>query len=87
MKEMIYSPHRKREILHSGEYNGYKFCILNLGTHPTAYVECKLVDCCSYDDRRFENISVHGGFTFLADFGTTKTIIISAGTMRTLWTM
>lgn len=65
MKEMIYSANRIKEVLHSGEYKGYKFCILNLGTHPTAYVECKLEDCNSYGDKRLDNISVHGGFTYL----------------------
>lgn len=65
MKEMIYSPDRKRELLHSGVYKGHKFFILNLGTHPTAYVECKLKDCKGYyDDERLDNIEVHGGFTY-----------------------
>ena len=41
MKEMVYSSTHTKEVLHSGEYKGYKFCILTLGTHPTAYVECK----------------------------------------------
>lgn len=64
MKEMVYSANRIKEVLHSGEYKGYKFCILNLGTHPTAYVECKIENCCSYNDERLDNISVHGGFTY-----------------------
>lgn len=65
MKEMIYSANRIKEVLHSGEYKGYKFCIMNLGTHPTAYVECKLENCNSYGDKRLDEISVHGGFTYL----------------------
>lgn len=65
MKEMIYSAERIAEVLHSGEYKGYKFYIMNLGTHPTACVECKLDNCNSYDDERLEEISVHGGFTYL----------------------
>lgn len=64
MKEMIYTPERKCEILHKGEYKGYKFYILNLGTHPTAYVECKLENCNSYKDERLDDISVHWGFTY-----------------------
>lgn len=67
MKEMVYSANRIKEVLHSGEYKGYKFCILNLGTHPTAYVECKLENCCSYNDERLDNISVHGGFTYFGE--------------------
>lgn len=64
MREMVYSANRIKEVLHSGEYKGYKFCILNLGTHPTAYVECKLENCHHYDDKRLDNIRVHGGFTY-----------------------
>ena len=64
MKEMIYSATPKKEVLHSGEYKGHKFTILNLGTHPTAYVECKLDNCNSYGDERLDEISVHGGFTY-----------------------
>ena len=65
MKEMVYSAERKKEVLYSGEYLGHKFAILNLGTHPTAYVECKLDNCNSYGDQRLDGISVHGGFTYL----------------------
>lgn len=65
MKEMIYSPKQFREILFDGEYKGHKFVILTLGTHPTAYVECKLDNCNSYGDERLDEVSVHGGFTFL----------------------
>lgn len=64
MKEMIYQAERKLEILHSGIYHGCKFAILNLGTHPTAYIECKLDNCNDYDDVRLDEIDVHGGFTF-----------------------
>jgi hypothetical protein len=67
MKEMVYSANRIKEVLHSGEYKGYKFCILNLGTHPTAYVECKIENCDSYNDERLDNITVHGGFTYLGN--------------------
>lgn len=64
MKEMIYSDKRKDEILEQGCYKGYKYVILNLGTHPTAYVENKLhVD--SYADDKLTDIDVHGGFTYL----------------------
>ena len=67
MKEMVYSAKRIAEVLHSGEYKGYKFCILNLGTHPTAYVECKIENCNGYDDERLDTIKVHGGFTYFDD--------------------
>ena len=64
MKEMIYTANRKLEVLHSGEYQGHKFAVLSLGTHPTAYVECKIDDCRSYGDDRLDDIRVHGGFTY-----------------------
>jgi hypothetical protein len=38
MKKMVYQEERKIELLYGGEYKGYKFYILNLGTHPTAYI-------------------------------------------------
>ena len=64
MKEMIYSTEHKCEILYDGIYEGHKFAILDLGTHPTAYVECKIKGCTSYNDERLDDIRVHGGFTF-----------------------
>lgn len=39
MKKMIYQKDRKIELLHNDIYNGYHYYILNLGTHPTAYIE------------------------------------------------
>lgn len=38
MKEMEYSKDRKTELLYKGKYKGYEFYVMNLGTHPTAYV-------------------------------------------------
>ena len=65
MKEMVYSPEmRQKEILFKGEYKEHKFCILNLGWHPTAYVECKINNIQYYGDDRLDDISVHGGFTY-----------------------
>lgn len=66
MKEMIYTPQMgKAEILYKGEYKEHKFCILNLGWHPTAYVEYKLDSSMDIrGDKRLDDISVHGGFTY-----------------------
>lgn len=36
---MIYQAERKIELLDSGTIDGYYYYILNLGTHPTAYVQ------------------------------------------------
>ena len=67
MKEMKYQKDRIIDVLHSGEYKGRKFAILNLGSHPTAYVELKAEEVqksSSYDDY---DLNVHGGFTFLGE--------------------
>lgn len=64
MKEMVYSTDRKIEILYNGEYKGYKFAILNLGTHPTAYVGTKK-HFLDYDEaNKVIGYIPHGGFTY-----------------------
>ena len=72
MKEMVYQPAlKKRDILDSGEYNGYKYYIVSLGTHPCAYVEVPEGHICygkCYEDAYDLDIDVHGGITF-GDFG------------------
>lgn len=68
MEEMIYcEPLEERKILDSGEYEGYKYYIVSLGTHPCAYVEIPKghkyygkIDGDAYD----LDIDVHGGITF-----------------------
>lgn len=67
MKEMIYDKHLERLLLDSGSCYGYNYFILNLGTHPTAYVEIPVTSKLynkHYDDI---NIDVHGGLTYSAD--------------------
>ena len=64
MKEMVYTSRLITDILYMGEYKEHLFCILSLGTHPTAYVECKLKNCFNCYDERLKHIIVHGGFTF-----------------------
>ena len=59
MKPMIYGTERKIEILDEGTYLGFDYYILNLGTHPTAYVKLpKNVYIPMYD------IRVHGGISY-----------------------
>ena len=64
MKKMVYQEDRKIELLYQGEYKGYKFYILNLGTHPTAYIEIPK------DNKLFKkhydsiDLYVHGGLTY-----------------------
>ncbi len=65
MKQMVYQSDRKCEVLHSGEYKGYKFAILSLGIHPTAYVENKN-GYSSYDQANEKtDYFPHGSFTYL----------------------
>ncbi len=64
MKEMIYQAEYKREVLHSGLYQDYKFIILNLGLHPTAYVENKNGFSDFYEANEITNYMPHGGFTY-----------------------
>lgn len=64
MKEMIYQEERKCELLYKGKYKGFKFYIMNLGTHPTAYVEIpKDHELFEVDYDNIE-IKVHGGLTY-----------------------
>ncbi len=39
MKEMIYEPTKKIELLYNDIYKGYHFYIISYGTHPCCYVE------------------------------------------------
>lgn len=63
-KEMVYSPDRiQPERIADGEYKGFKYYVLSLGTHPCAYVdvtETKLNGC------HYDNIEIdcHGGLTY-----------------------
>lgn len=63
MKEMVYGLRKKCKILYSGEYKGHKFAIINLCSHPTAYVENKM-GITDYYDCRLDNVDVHSGFTY-----------------------
>lgn len=64
-KQMKYQPNRIHEILFEGYFKGYHFLIMNLGTHPTAYIEIpresKLFGK-DYDEIwDLTEIDVHGG--------------------------
>lgn len=39
LKPMIYCTSPRQRVLGRGEYQGYKWTILNLGAHPVAYVQ------------------------------------------------
>lgn len=58
MNEMIYRENRLEtpEVLYSEEYKGYKFYVLNLGTHPCAYVKIPKGD--KFYEVDYDNIDV-----------------------------
>lgn len=68
VKEMVYTTERKREVLATGYYFGILYYILNLGTHPTAYVKIPETHWFYHlDDYDEFPIECHGGLTFLSD--------------------
>lgn len=67
-KKMKYQANRKIELLYSDTYQNYKYYILNLGTHPTAYVEIPKGHKLYYKNYNdIDNILVHGGLTYSDD--------------------
>ena len=72
MKEMKYQKERKIEILDNGNYKGFNYYILNLGTHPTAYIEIpkehELFNK-EYDEiYKHIDLEVHGGLTYSKEY-------------------
>lgn len=65
LKEMIYQKEYKIEVIGYGRIKGRKWYILNLGIHPTAYVELKPSEILKSTNYNDYDLSVHGGFTFL----------------------
>ena len=68
-KQMVYQAEEKFEILCEGKYMDYQFYILNLGTHPTAYIEIPKTSKLfgkGYDEiyDMGIDIDVHGGLTY-----------------------
>lgn len=67
-KEMEYFSKRIIEVLDTGFCLGLRYYIMNLGTHPTAYVEIPekhwLYNIKDYDNMP---INCHGGVTYLSD--------------------
>lgn len=64
MKEMIYGAERKIEVLDTGYCLGFLYYILNLGTHPTAYI--KIPENHKFYNKGYDEIdlAVHGGLTY-----------------------
>ena len=64
MKPMIYQKDRKIELLYKDNYKGYNYYILNLGTHPTAYIEIPKGHLLYAKNYNEIDIDVHGGLTY-----------------------
>ena len=64
IKPMIYQTDRKIELLYKDKYKNYNYYILNLGTHPTAYIEIPKGN--SLYEKHYDDIDilVHGGLTY-----------------------
>lgn len=69
MREMIYYANRLEtpELLTSDEYKGFTYYVLNLGTHPCAYIE---VTGTELDGRDYCDIDIdcHGSLTYSRDY-------------------
>ena len=61
IKQMKYQNNRETKILAEGTYKGFKYFILNLGTHPTAYIVTKYIELSEEEEIFFP---VHGGITY-----------------------
>ena len=67
IRQMKYKTERIRELLCNAIYRGYHFYILNLGTHPTAYVEIPKISKFYRKHYNDIDILVHGGLTYSDD--------------------
>ena len=69
MKEMIYSTTRLNppEMLADGEYKGFHFYVLNLGTHPCAYIDVTDTDL---NGKGYDEIDIecHFGLSYSREY-------------------
>ena len=65
MNEMVYSVKRlvAPKMIADGEYSGFHYYVLNLGTHPCAYVDVTDTDL---NGKNYNDIDIdcHGGLTY-----------------------
>lgn len=69
-KKMKYSSKRKRKLLYREKFENYEIFIMNLGTHPTAYIKVPETHPFygkDYNEVEIEDIEVHGGITYCDD--------------------
>lgn len=78
---MIYSTIKSREeygtyVLCEDEYKGYSFYIINLWTHPCAYVKLRAGNkFFNKEWDELEEINCHGGVTYARDYLTCSKIV------------
>ena len=70
IKEMQYQATKKLEVLATGYFFGLLYYILNLGTHPTAYIKIPESSKLFKDKKDMHeiNIDVHGGITYAREY-------------------
>ena len=72
MKEMKYGSKRIIEILDKGNFKGFNYYIMSLGTHPTAYIEIpkehKLFNKTYYEVHNYIDLEVHFGLTYSRNY-------------------
>lgn len=66
MKQMVYTERHPHEVLHSGEYRGYKFAITSLGSHPCAYIENKM-GAYDQEDEKVYGLGTHSDVTYCGE--------------------
>lgn len=68
-KEMKYTMHRLNppEILARGTYNNLDYYIINMGTHPCAYIDVSDTKLANVKYSEI-NIDCHGGLTYSRDY-------------------
>lgn len=66
--EMVYHKERKTEVLARNIYKGCKYAVVNLGTHPSAYISMPYDHPYQKEDDMFQiDIPVHGGCTYIGE--------------------
>lgn len=66
--EMEYKNEWRVEVLANGQYKGYNYWILSLGTHPTAYVEVPRGHPYWFKNYNDIPVCVHGGLSYSRNY-------------------
>ena len=68
-RPMVYAAYRESEIIARNIYKGVEYFVVNIGTHPCAYVVCDKEFLDKHKDEwgDIDGISVHGGVTYMGE--------------------